>query len=130
GLVMATAFIVQYMVGGTLWVESHMRIHPQYWMGAGLLAAGLAGACGWLASANFLTSLEWHSHVPLLGEVHLSSTLLFDLGVYLLVIGATTLMLVAIAHQSLRSHRMPVAEDAFARVRRAPPEQTESGVTL
>ncbi|MBX5462475.1 MAG: monovalent cation/H+ antiporter subunit A, partial [Steroidobacteraceae bacterium] len=31
GLVMATAFIVQYMVGGTLWVESHMRIHPQYW---------------------------------------------------------------------------------------------------
>jgi multicomponent K+:H+ antiporter subunit A len=99
-------------------------------MGAGLLAAGLAGACAWLASANFLTSLEWHGHVPLLGEVHLSSTLLFDVGVYLLVIGATTLMLVAIAHQSLRSHRMPVAEDAFARVRRAPPEQTESGVTL
>ena len=30
GLVMATAFIVQYMMSGTLWIESRMRIHPQY----------------------------------------------------------------------------------------------------
>jgi multicomponent K+:H+ antiporter subunit A len=35
--------------------------------------------------------------------------LLFDIGVYMLVIGATVLILVAIAHQSLRSHRRPVA---------------------
>ena len=42
---------------------------------------------------------------PLIGEIHLSSVLLFDLGVYLLVIGATVLMLVALAHQSMRSPR-------------------------
>src|SRR5690606_26447768 len=31
GLVMATAVIVQYMVGGTMWVESHLRVHPLVW---------------------------------------------------------------------------------------------------
>jgi multicomponent K+:H+ antiporter subunit C len=41
--------------------------------------------------------------LPLIGELHLSSVLLFDLGVYMLVVGATVLMLVAIAHQSLRA---------------------------
>jgi multicomponent K+:H+ antiporter subunit A len=109
GLVMATAFIVQYLLNGTIWVESRLRIHPQLWIAAGLLAAAGAGAGAWLASQAFLTSLEWHGRLPLVGEVHLSSTLLFDFGVYALVIGTTTLMLVAIAHQSLRSHRISEA---------------------
>jgi multicomponent K+:H+ antiporter subunit A len=105
GLVMATAFVVQYMVGGTLWVESRMRIHPQYWISGGLLAAGGAGCAAWLWGREFLTSLEADLHLPLLGALHLSSTLLFDIGVFLLVVGAATLILVAIAHQSLRTHR-------------------------
>jgi multicomponent K+:H+ antiporter subunit A len=108
GLVMATGFIVQYMVSGTLWIEARMRIHPQYAVALGLLCAAGAGVAAWLMTNNFLTSLEWHLAIPLLGELHLSSTLLFDLGVYLLVVGATTLMLVALAHQSMRSYRRPV----------------------
>ncbi|MEO8838819.1 MAG: hydrogen gas-evolving membrane-bound hydrogenase subunit E, partial [Herbaspirillum sp.] len=36
GLVLATAAILQYMVGGTVWAESRTRIHPQYWIGFGL----------------------------------------------------------------------------------------------
>ena len=47
--------------------------------------------------------------LPLLGEIHLSSVLLFDIGVYMLVVGATVLMLVAIAHQSLRNHHRKAA---------------------
>jgi len=97
GLVMATAFVVQYMVSGTLWVESRIRIHPQYWISGGLLLAGCTGLAAWFAGRSFLSSMEW--------DLHLSSTLAFDLGVYLVVIGATTLILVAIAHQSLRSHQ-------------------------
>jgi multicomponent K+:H+ antiporter subunit A len=108
GLVMATGLLVQYMVSGTLWIESRMRIHPQYAIGVGLLCAGGAGIAAWLFSRNFLSNLAWHGTVPLLGELHLSSTLLFDLGVYLLVVGATTLMLIALAHQSLRSQRQQV----------------------
>jgi len=103
GLVFATAIILQYIVGGTLWVESRLRIHPLYWIAVGLLCAAAAGIVAGLAGEPFLASQAWHASLPLLGEIHLSTVLLFDLGVYLLVVGATVLMLVAIAHQSLRS---------------------------
>lgn len=105
GLVMATAVILQYLVGGTTWAESHTRLHPQYWIGAGLLCAAAAGMLSWLVSQPFLSALGWSFSLPLVGELHLSSVLLFDLGVYMLVIGSTVLILVALAHQSLRSHR-------------------------
>jgi multicomponent K+:H+ antiporter subunit A len=121
GLVMATAFIVQYMVSGTLWIESRMRIHPQYSIALGLLCAGGAGVLAWLRSANFLTSLELHATLPWIGELHLSSTLLFDLGVYLLVVGAATLILIALAHQSLRSYRRPAETSTTTSTTRVKP---------
>jgi multicomponent K+:H+ antiporter subunit A len=117
GLVMATAVIAQYMVAGTMWVESRTRIHPQYWIATGLLAATTAGMGAWLAGRTFLTAISKDLHLPLIGTVHLSTAMLFDLGVYLLVIGATVLILVAIAHQSLRSHRRPIAVAAATDVR-------------
>jgi multicomponent K+:H+ antiporter subunit A len=109
GLVAATAVIAQYMAGGTIWVESRLRVHPLVWMGLGLLAAVGAGMAGWADSLPFLTSRSADFHLPLVGDVHLSTVLLFDLGVFALVIGATLLMLVALAHQSLRSPRRAVA---------------------
>ena len=107
GLVMATAIILQYMTSGVLWVESQLRVLPQYWVAFGLLAAGAAGLAAWFVGAPFLTSLEWHATLPLLGELHLSTVLLFDLGVYMVVVGSTVLILIAIAHQSLRQPRRP-----------------------
>src|SRR5690606_11662312 len=98
GLVMATALIVQYMVGGTIWVESRIRIHPQVWIAAGLLSAAIAGLIAWFAGHAFLTSEELD-----VAGLHLSTVLLFDLGVYLAVVGAAVLILIALAHQSLRS---------------------------
>jgi multicomponent K+:H+ antiporter subunit A len=105
GLVMATAVIVQYMVSGTIWVETRLRIHPQVWVALGLLGAASTGLGAWLASRPFLASLAADIHLPLIGDVHLSSVLVFDLGVYMLVVGATMLMLISLAHQSLRSPR-------------------------
>jgi multicomponent K+:H+ antiporter subunit A len=126
GLVMATGFIVQYMVSGTVWIESRMRVHPQYAIGVGLLCAGGAGIASWLTSRNFLSNLTWHGTLPVIGELHLSSTLLFDLGVYLLVVGATVLMLIALAHQSLRSHRQQV-ETSTTRVLPSDPGPQAAG---
>ncbi len=105
GLVMATAVIVQYMTGGTIWVEARLRVHPLYWIGAGLLSAAGAGLVAWLMQLPFLTARALHLTLPLAGELHLSTVLLFDLGVFMLVVGATLLILVALAHQSLRSPR-------------------------
>ena len=49
-----------------------------------------------------------------MGSVPVASALLFDLGVFASVVGATILMLIAIAHQSVRSHRVPVEGGAAA----------------
>src|SRR5690554_6446786 len=105
GLVFATALILQYIVGGVTWIEARPRIHPQYWLSFGLLAAGAAAMLVWLASRPFLSAMAIDISVPWIGKVHLSSVLLFDIGVYTLVVGATVLMLIAIAHQSLRVQR-------------------------
>ncbi|MDY6949801.1 MAG: hydrogen gas-evolving membrane-bound hydrogenase subunit E, partial [Pseudomonadota bacterium] len=119
GLVMATGFIAQYLVNGTLWVESRLRIHPQYWIGGGLLCAAGAGALAWLASKPYLSAIVWEPRLPLIGKLHLSSVLLFDLGVYFLVVGTTTLMLIALAHQSLRSHRRAADAEQMTSIRMA-----------
>jgi multicomponent K+:H+ antiporter subunit A len=46
-----------------------------------------------------------HVEAPWLGALHLPSAFLFDLGVFVLVLGATLLVLIALAHQSLRGDR-------------------------
>src|SRR5690606_10344149 len=109
GLIFATAIIVQYMMAGTVWVESHLRLWPHRWLGTGLLIACGSGLGAWLFGDPFLTSHAMHLNVPLLGEIHLPSAAIFDVGVFVVVVGATMLILVALAHQSVRSHRAPVA---------------------
>jgi multicomponent K+:H+ antiporter subunit A len=102
GLVLALAVILQYMAGGTRWAEERLAIRPSRWMGAGLLLAGATGAGAWAFAHPFLTSHTAHLRLPVLGELHLPSALLFDLGIFSLVVGATGLILIVLAHQSVR----------------------------
>jgi multicomponent K+:H+ antiporter subunit A len=105
GVTMAVAFIVQYMAHGTIWVEARLRVLPVFWMGVGLLLAGSTGAAAWLFGRPFLSSTFSYLEIPLIGPLPLASAFMFDLGVFALVLGATVVMLIAIAHQSVRSHR-------------------------
>ncbi|HLW04346.1 MAG TPA: monovalent cation/H+ antiporter subunit A, partial [Azoarcus sp.] len=105
GLVFAVAMLVQYMLAGTVWVESHRRLNPHRWLSVGLLVAGGTGIGAWVFGHPFLTSHTAHLDVPLLGEIHLPTAFVFDLGVFAVVVGTTMLILVALAHQSVRGHR-------------------------
>ncbi|OPA83580.1 monovalent cation/H+ antiporter subunit A [Pseudomonas fluorescens] len=105
GLVMSVAFILQYMVAGTQWVEAQMSLRPMRWMGFGLLSATLTGLGALFAGYPFLTTHTWHFSVPLLGDIHIASALFFDVGVYAMVVGSTLLMLTALGHQSVRAHK-------------------------
>jgi multicomponent K+:H+ antiporter subunit A len=91
-------------------VEDRLRIRPVRWMGAGLLLSALTGIGSWLFGFPFLTSYFQYLELPLVGKVPAATALLFDLGVFSLVVGATVLMLVAIAHQSIRSDRVRPAK--------------------
>lgn len=105
GLVMSVAFILQYMVAGTQWVEAQMSLRPMRWMGFGLLSATLTGLGALLAGYPFLTTHTWHFSLPVLGDIHVASALFFDVGVYAMVVGSTLLMLTALGHQSVRAHK-------------------------
>ncbi|WP_026145552.1 monovalent cation/H+ antiporter subunit A [Pseudomonas asplenii] len=105
GLVMSVAFILQYMVAGTQWVEAQMSLRPLRWMGFGLLCATLTGLGAMAFGYPFLTTHTAHLHLPLLGDIHVASALFFDIGVYAVVVGSTLLILTALAHQSVRAHR-------------------------
>lgn len=122
GIAMATAFILQYMARGTVWVEARLHVMPVRWMGFGLLLAGCAGAAACVFGHPFLTSYFAYAELPLLGRVPTASALLFDIGVFSLVVGATVLMLIAIAHQSLRRYGVPLQAGQRAHDERAKEE--------
>ena len=114
GITMAVAFILQYVARGTTWTEAHLRILPVHWMGAGLLITACVGAAAWLFERPFLSSSFSYLEVPWIGSIPVASALLFDIGVFALVVGATVLMLIAIAHQTVRSHRTPSSRASVA----------------
>nr|WP_320416838.1 monovalent cation/H+ antiporter subunit A [Ensifer sp. LC163] len=113
GIAMSIGFILQYMSGGTRWVEERLRIHPLRWMGIGIIVAAATGIGSWLFGYPFLTSHAQYVTLPIVGKFPLASAIFFDLGVFSLVVGATVLILIALAHQSIRAPR------AHARVLRA-----------
>jgi multicomponent K+:H+ antiporter subunit A len=115
GIALATAFILQYLASGTTWVEDRLRILPVNWIGLSLLLAATTGMASWLFGYPFLTSYSQYVDLPLVGAVPAATALLFDLGVFGLVVGATVLMLIALAHQSIRKLRAARTTTAQAR---------------
>ncbi|AUB82057.1 monovalent cation/H+ antiporter subunit A [Candidatus Thiodictyon syntrophicum] len=94
GLVTAVALIMQYLANGVAWTQARLPrdLHPL--IGAGLLIATLTGLGSLAFGFPFLTSAFGHFHWPLVGDIELASAMAFDLGVYLVVVGATLLILI------------------------------------
>ena len=97
GLITAVALVLQYMAMGQPRAEVLLRADGGRrfvrWIGIGLGIAGLTGAGAFLLGEPFLTSAHGHPFVPILGELPLATAALFDLGVYITVVGATLLTL-------------------------------------
>jgi multicomponent K+:H+ antiporter subunit A len=91
-----------------------------------MLVALATGLGAWTLGYPFLTTHTAHLTLPLLGEIHVASALFFDTGVFLLVLGATMLILTALAHQSVRSHRL--SEDDAAQVAAPAPVTTKGSL--
>ncbi len=128
GLTVSIAIILQYMFGGTAWVEARLQVHPLRWMGAGLLFATGTGLGAWWFDRPFLTSWFSYLEIPVLGTVPAASALLFDIGVFALVFGATVLMLIALAHQSVRGHRAVPRVAVAARAQPSSPAAAQPAV--
>lgn len=105
GLIAALIVLLHYIAHGTAWVEQRLGFEFNRLAAAGLLIAGLTGLASGLFGKPFLTSAFGHIAVPGLGEIELASAMLFDLGVFAVVLGATLSMVVGLGKLSLNSPR-------------------------
>lgn len=97
GLITAIALIVQYIAIGQDRTEQLLNAQNgrlyERWIGSGLSIAGLTGLAALLWNRPFLTSAYLHPKLPLFGEIPLASAAIFDIGVFLTVVGATLLLI-------------------------------------
>jgi multicomponent Na+:H+ antiporter subunit B len=99
GLTISVAFILYCLAYGVQTALARLRVDPRLWMAAGLLLALTAGLAGSVSGKPFLSGLWVKVHLPLLGEQHLGTPMIFDLGVYLLVIGAVATIIANLAEE-------------------------------
>lgn len=112
GLVTSLALIIQYIAVGQDKTEQLLgaksgRLY-EIWIGIGLTIAGLTGIAAWFWSRPFLTSAHIYVSPPMIGEMHLASAALFDVGVYVTVVGATMLMISVLGDSRHSSMTGPV----------------------
>lgn len=112
GLVTSLALIIQYIAVGQDKTEQLLgaksgRLY-EIWIGVGLTIAGLTGVAAWFWSRPFLTSAHIYVSPPMIGEMHLASAALFDVGVYVTVVGATMLMISVLGDSRHSSMTGPV----------------------
>ncbi|MEC4766931.1 monovalent cation/H+ antiporter subunit A [Halomonas sp. CUBES01] len=110
GLITAVALILLYMARGVEWAQERLNFPFQPVAVVGVAIATLTGLGSWLFGYPFLTSSFSYFTLPIVGEFELATALLFDLGVYLAVVGAT-LMILANLGKVTTAHR-PVPEQA------------------
>ncbi|WP_273426432.1 monovalent cation/H+ antiporter subunit A [Marinobacter sp.] len=103
GLITSVALILQYVASGMTWTQDRVPFKYHTVIGIGLLFAVIAGAGSLAFSYPFLTSTFGYITWPVVGKFEVASALVFDLGVYLTVIGATLLALVSIGRLSPHS---------------------------
>ena len=97
GLVVAIALLMQYMASGFAWAQERQRVEYHTLIGMGVVVAGLTGAGAWLFGQPFLTSAYTYVHLPPIEEFELATAMLFDMGVFLTVLGAVMLMLYSLS---------------------------------
>ncbi|MDR5897995.1 monovalent cation/H+ antiporter subunit A [Halomonas vilamensis] len=94
GLITAVALLLQYMARGYEWTSNRLPISYPVVAVIGLLIAVTTGLGSWVFGYPFLTSSFGYFDIPLIGKTELATALLFDIGVYLAVVGATLMILV------------------------------------
>jgi len=90
GLLAAIAFIVVGIGHSMTHAQRVLRVDPVVLMAWGLAIAVISGVPGLFLGQPFMTG-QWLPgfSLPLLGKVHLGTPLVFDVGVYLVVVGFT-----------------------------------------
>lgn len=96
GLIAGAAFMLHFLAGGQRFDRLSGVVSPETLIGLGLAVSLATSAAPLLVGGMLLESHIWFLDIPVVGEVKLVSSLFFDLGVYLVVIGVVLAVLVSL----------------------------------
>ncbi|MGP4075189.1 Na(+)/H(+) antiporter subunit B [Halobacillus sp. K22] len=98
GLMTSAAFVLMYMAYGIRSMEKILPINFRYVIPVGLIIALGTGIGSFIFGQPFLSQTYAYFQLPILGKTELATALLFDLGVYLTVVGITMTIILTIAN--------------------------------
>ncbi|RAV01280.1 Na+/H+ antiporter subunit A [Paenibacillus sp. YN15] len=96
GLMTSAALVLLAIAFGMKTVARTVPLNSRKVMAIGLLLAFLTGSGSFLFDAPFMSHAFGYFNLPILGKTELATAVLFDLGVYLAVVGVTTTILFTI----------------------------------
>ena len=87
GLVTGVALILRYLAGGRYELSAATPLQPRFLLGGGLFIAVAVGVLSMMFGGAVLQSVIVEWDMPVLGHIKLVSSIFFDFGVYLVVVG-------------------------------------------
>ncbi|ALQ54357.1 Putative monovalent cation/H+ antiporter subunit A [Pseudoalteromonas issachenkonii] len=108
GLVTSIAFILQYMAHGTAWINERFDVNYRKIIASGIAIAMFTGVGSWFFDKPFLTTWFDYFDILFVGKTELASAIVFDLGVYLTVVGATLMILASLGNMTANAEKEEV----------------------
>jgi multicomponent Na+:H+ antiporter subunit B len=99
GLVAGSALVLYAIAYNVAASRRVLLMEPQFVIGAGLLVAAASGLVGLFAGEPYMAGRWAEPVLPFLGKVSLGTPLIFDVGVYLVVLGVTVLIIFPLAEE-------------------------------
>lgn len=97
GLVAAAAYALYFIANGIEEAEKLLKAEPVKLIATGLFLAVISAVPSILAGENFMTGVWLDTNFPVIGKI--GSPLIFDVGVYLLVLGIALKIIFSLAEE-------------------------------
>jgi multicomponent Na+:H+ antiporter subunit B len=99
GLVAVAAFALYALASGVPAARRAVQFDMHQLIGTGLVLSLAAGIYPLLLGQHFLTGVWVDFHLPVFGEIEIGSPFIFDVGVYLVVLGVSLLIIFSLAEE-------------------------------
>jgi multicomponent Na+:H+ antiporter subunit A len=114
GLVAGLALAVRYLAGGRYELDAAAPVDAGFLLGLGLMTMTGTGLVGLVLRGSVLQAGTYDGELPVIGDFHAASPVLFDAGVYLLVLGVVLDVLRSLGSEIDRRVERTLGEESHA----------------
>ncbi len=111
GLVASVALIIQFVASGRAWTNERLTINFARMGALGVIIAVCTGVAAFLFEQPFLKGGYVDMHIPGLGSFHVASAMAFDLGVFMVVVGALLVIIKRLSEYHSDDEAIKAMED-------------------